>query len=132
AVILIHVLNILLTSRIYSRDVSITDKLVDKFKVEDFLRTSHKPIFCIECSFVSVPQCRAVYQSSTIKTVVMVSSLSAIPSLTVLVMIFLYVLIRRRESKKNPTKNDMQPIVQQKKSLTMKLLKQLTVRGKTI
>ncbi|KAK2978935.1 hypothetical protein RJ640_002476 [Escallonia rubra] len=59
-----------------------------------------------------VLECRAV-RSRTIKTVLIIFVLSAI-SLTVLLMIVLFVLIRRRKGKKVPTEDDMQLIVHQR------------------
>ncbi|KAK2987918.1 hypothetical protein RJ640_003048 [Escallonia rubra] len=60
-----------------------------------------------------VPQCHAIYRSRTTKTVVFISVISVV-SLTILVMGVLFVLIRRRKSKKLPTENDMQPIEHQR------------------
>ncbi|KAK2978932.1 hypothetical protein RJ640_002473 [Escallonia rubra] len=60
-----------------------------------------------------VPQCNAAYWSRTTKTVVIISVLSAI-SLTILVMVVFFVLIRCRKGKKLPTKKDMQPLVHQR------------------
>ncbi|KAK2994761.1 hypothetical protein RJ640_001667, partial [Escallonia rubra] len=57
-----------------------------------------------------VPQCHAVYQSRTAKRIVIISVLSAI-SFTVLVMGVLFVLIRRRKTRKVPTEKYLQPLV---------------------
>ncbi|KAK2975473.1 hypothetical protein RJ640_028662 [Escallonia rubra] len=60
-----------------------------------------------------VPQCHAVYQSRTAERIIIISVLSAI-SFTILVMGVLFVLIRRRKSKRVPTEKDMQPLVHQR------------------
>ncbi|KAK2992975.1 hypothetical protein RJ640_002908 [Escallonia rubra] len=60
-----------------------------------------------------VPQCHAVYQSRTAERIIIISVLSAI-SFTVLVMGVLFVLIRRRKSKRVPTEKDLQPMVHQR------------------
>ncbi|KAK2967077.1 hypothetical protein RJ640_014016, partial [Escallonia rubra] len=60
-----------------------------------------------------VPQCRAAYPSRTTQKVVIISILSAI-SLTILVMVVFYVLIRCRKGKSVPTEKDVQPLVHQR------------------
>ncbi|KAK2975470.1 hypothetical protein RJ640_028659 [Escallonia rubra] len=57
-----------------------------------------------------VPQCHAVYRSRTAERIIIISVLSTI-SFTVLVMGVLFVLIRRRKSKRVPTEKGLQPLV---------------------
>ncbi|KAK2967075.1 hypothetical protein RJ640_014014, partial [Escallonia rubra] len=60
-----------------------------------------------------VPQCHAVYRSRTAERIIIISVLSTI-SFTVLVMGVLFVLIRRRKSKRVPTEKDLQSLVHQR------------------